>query len=265
MIICPNCNAQLNDDAQYCPYCGTQFIVKQEDNVGATTFLTSDMLSSYQTGQVLGQEADSQQMSQASVPYQQQDYSQQAWQSNTQNSSQDSWSSNNNIPNNQSSQVPGQMTSPSSGTETWQQPSQNPQYRQNAPAAQLKTNRGLLKTILLSLVTFGIYAIITYGGICDDVNLVCSRYDGRKSMNYYLLFFLIGPVTLGIGSIVWYHNICNRIGMELKRRQISYNFGAKDFWLWNVLGVLFIVGPLIFIHKLLKAVNQLNENYNQFG
>lgn len=142
----------------------------------------------------------------------------------------------------------------------------NTNYQQPvAPATQLKTNRSFIKTLLLSMITFGIYAIVTYGHITDDVNLVCSRYDGKKTMNYYLLIFIVTPVTLGIGSVVWMHRICERIGNELKRRQLSYSFGAKDFWLWSVLGSFILVGPFIFIHKFFKSVNIMNEHYNSFG
>jgi len=76
-----------------------------------------------------------------------------------------------------------------------------------APVAQLRTNRGLLKLILLSLVTLGIYGLIVTAHISEDVNVVCSRYDGKKTMNYWLLIFLVGPLTLGIGYIVWMHKL----------------------------------------------------------
>lgn len=160
-----------------------------------------------------------------------------------------------------------QQVAPQYGQPVYQTaPPQAPAYQQPAgPARQLKANRSFIKTLLLSLVTCGIYAIITYGKITDEVNLVCSRYDGKKSMNYYLLFFLIAPITCGIAAIVWMHNICNRIGNELNRRHIAYSFGAKDFWLWGVLGSLIAIGPLVFMHKFFKAVNLMNENYNQFG
>lgn len=145
-----------------------------------------------------------------------------------------------------------------------QQPQTNV-YQHGGPVAQLKTNRSFIKTLLLSMVTLGIYALVCYAHITDDVNLVCSRYDGKKSMNYYLLTFLAAPFTLGIAAIVWQHNICNRIGNELRRRQIDYSFSAKDFWLWNVLGSLILVGPFIFVHKFFKAVNLMNESFNKIG
>lgn len=135
----------------------------------------------------------------------------------------------------------------------------------NAPAYRLKTNRGWLKLILLSVITLGIYPIIFYSGISDDVNLVCGRYDGKKTMHYCLLLFVVGPLTLGIGSLVWYHRICNRIGMELARRGLAYRFGAGTFWGWCLLGSLIIVGPVVFTAKLCNAMNLLCADYNVKG
>lgn len=134
-----------------------------------------------------------------------------------------------------------------------------------APVGQLKTNKGLLKTILLSIVTFGIYPLVVMSAVSNDINIVASRYDGKKTMHYCLLFFIVAPITFGIAGIVWYHKISNRIGAELKRRGIAYNFGAADYWLWNVLGSLIFVGPFIYLHKMFKAVNKMNADYNVNG
>lgn len=133
------------------------------------------------------------------------------------------------------------------------------------PAKQLKTNRGLLKYILLSLVTFGIYPLVVMSTISTDINLIASRYDGKKTMHYCLLVFIFTGLTLGIAPIVWSHRISARIGNELSRRGISYSFGADTFWLCNVLGSLIVVGPFIYMHKFLKAMNLLCEDYNAKG
>ena len=108
---------------------------------------------------------------------------------------------------------------------------------------------------------------------------------------------LLSPLTLGIHSLVWMHKLCRRIGAELQRRGISYRFGAKDFWLFNMLfgflasicsgvttalftkgdpnvivvcvlstlSLLSLIGPLVFIHKLMKSTNLMNEDYNNKG
>ena len=134
-----------------------------------------------------------------------------------------------------------------------------------APVGQLKTNKGLLKTLLLSLITFGIYPLVVMTAVSNEINIVASRYDGRKTMHFCLLAFIVAPITMGIGGIVWYHNISDRIGNELARRGIAYSFGASTYWLWSVLGALIGIGPLVYVHKLFKAMNLLNANYNVNG
>lgn len=133
------------------------------------------------------------------------------------------------------------------------------------PVGQLKTKRGVLKLILLSIVTLGIYPFVFLSGISNDINIIASRYDGRKTMHFCLLAFVIAPLTLGIANFVWYHKISSRIGHELNRRGIASSFGAASYWLWNVLGILIIVGPFIYLFQLCKAMNQLCENYNING
>ncbi len=133
------------------------------------------------------------------------------------------------------------------------------------PALQLPTNRGLLKYILLSFVTFGIYALVVMSSVSSEINTVASRYDGKKTMHFCLLSFVVAPFTLGIGVLVWYHRISDRIGNELRRRGISSDFSSTSFWLWNVLGALIIVGPFIYCHKLFTSMNQLNADYNAKG
>lgn len=133
------------------------------------------------------------------------------------------------------------------------------------PVGQLKTNKGLLKTILLSLITFGIYSLVVMSSVSTDINIVASRYDGKKTMHFCLLTFIVAPITFGIAGIVWYHKISNRIGAELKRRGVAYNFSAADFWLWNVIGSIIVIGPFVYLHKMFKAVNKMNENYNING
>lgn len=135
----------------------------------------------------------------------------------------------------------------------------------NKPVGQLKTNRGLAKFILLSIITFGIYALVVMSAVSTDINIIAGRHDGRKTMHYCLVVFIFAGLTLGIVPLVWYHKISARIGNELARRNINYSFGAGSFWGWNVLGSLILVGPFIYTHKLLKSMNLLAEHYNING
>lgn len=140
------------------------------------------------------------------------------------------------------------------------------QYQQPyGPVRQLNTHRGLLKFILLGIITFGIYPLVFYSGISEDINLIASRYDGKKTMHFCLLFFLVGPITFGIADIVWFHRISSRMGNELSRRGIAYSFGAVDYWLWNIIGSLILIGPFVYTYKLAKASVLLAQDYNIRG
>jgi hypothetical protein len=124
-----------------------------------------------------------------------------------------------------------------------------------------RTNRGLLKFLLLSLITFGIYGIVVMTHISMEIDTIASPRDHKNTMNYLLVFFFLGPITLGIYSLIWHHQLSNRIGDELKARNLGYEFDAGTFWGWAFLGSLILIGPFVFLHKLLKSMNLINESY----
>ena len=126
----------------------------------------------------------------------------------------------------------------------------------------LRTNRGLLKYVLLSIITFGIYGIVVKTHISMEIDTVASPRDHKSTLNYLLVVLLLGPITCGIFPLIWYHNLSNRIGDELKARNLGYEFGAGDFWGWGVLGCLILIGPFVYLHKLLTSMNLINESYN---
>ena len=132
------------------------------------------------------------------------------------------------------------------------------------PAVQLPTCRGLGKMFFLGILTLGIYPLVIMCRIVTELNIAASRYDGERTVSY-LGAMLLAPITLGTFPFVWIHDLCRRIGAELTRRGIGYGFGASSFWLWGVLGSFILVGPFIFVHKLMKAMNLLNGDFNRNG
>ena len=170
-----------------------------------------------------------------------------------------------------------------------------PEY--TAPAYQHPTRRGFWKMLLLGIITGLIYPLVIMSRISMEINMVASRHDGKRTI-HFLWMPILGVLTLGVYVFVWYHKLCNRIGNELKRRSIPYNFGAKSFWLWNFLygiigssissalyvilahmgvampiailaagaaAIVSSIGPFIFIGKLMRAMNLVNTDYNEKG
>lgn len=118
--------------------------------------------------------------------------------------------------------------------------------------------------IFLGLITCGIYNIVISSKMVTEMNITTSRYDGRRTMPF-LAMCTVAPLTLGIYTFIWMHGLCSRMGDELRRRNIAYSFGAADYWLWNLLGSLILVGPFIFLHKQMKALNLINGDFNRKG
>lgn len=134
----------------------------------------------------------------------------------------------------------------------------------NVPVKQLPTSRAWWKFILLSPITLGIYPLVVMFKLADELNLVAAA-DGQNTMNYVWVMVLT-PFTLGILPLVWFHKLSGRIGAELKRRGLAYEMSSKTFWGWAILGSLLCgVGPIVYIAKLLKAMNILNADYNEKG
>lgn len=146
-------------------------------------------------------------------------------------------------------------------------PKAEPQMKEeppfNAPLHKLRTNRSLTKYFWLSLITAGIYGLVVNIIISCDINKVAKK-DCKHTMNF-IWALILSPFTCGIVPLVWFNNICNRIGDDLRRRGIDYSFSNVTFWLWAFLGSLIIVGPFVFIHKWMKAMNKLNADYNAKG
>ncbi len=134
-----------------------------------------------------------------------------------------------------------------------------------APVGQLKTNKSVLKFILLSLLTFGIYGLVVMSSVSDSINIAASRYDGKRTLHFCAPSFLIGPITFGIAYIVWYHKISNRIGGELTRRKIDYSFNCGYYWLFCWALCFTVVCPIIYRHMLFKATNLICQDYNKNG
>ena len=125
--------------------------------------------------------------------------------------------------------------------------------------------RGLVKIVLLSMITFGIYGLVNVCGIVKDLNN-CRQGHGetKKSMNPVAVVFL-SVVTIGIVPLVWGHRLTKRMSNELEYRDISYSLKVWHYWVFGILLCETVVCPIIFLHKLIKASNLINKHHNTYG
>lgn len=126
----------------------------------------------------------------------------------------------------------------------------------------LKTNRGIIKYILLNIITCGIYSLFFFHGLAKDMNTVAAG-DGKNTAGLikYLLFSLI---TCGIYSFVWHYNLGNRMVDTGAKYGINIHETGTTILLWMILGsLLFGIGPFIAMHFTMRNMNDLCTAYNK--
>ena len=127
---------------------------------------------------------------------------------------------------------------------------------------KLQTNRSVWKLMLLSIFTLGIYSILFFIPFSFDIDKIAPKPDRSKTMNY-LFAYILSLFTFSIVIDFWHYQMAARVSEALERRDIRYEFGTKDFWLWFILGSLVLVGPFVYFYKLCKAMNLLCAHYNE--
>ena len=91
----------------------------------------------------------------------------------------------------------------------------------NSAARPVVQERNIATAIILSIVTCGIYGIIWFINMVDDVNRVCNDEKSNTSGG---TVFLLTIVTCGIYSFVWLY----QAGQRLFRAGQKYNMQISD-------------------------------------
>lgn len=280
-MFCTNCGAKLDDGSKFCPSCGEKIIVEVKETVNEVKETVAEEVNETvaEAAPVINEAIDAfddpdktvlirHTPSQTAprpqpVPQPVQQPVPQPVQRPVQNA------------NPYAAQQPVQNANPYSAQNPYgaQQYSraaapQNPYggaVYANAPANKLPVNYSFAKYFWLGIITLGIYDIVMMCKCVSNLNTVARKYDGKKTMSYALVVFVFSWLTFGILPLVWWSKMCKRMGRELRRRNISYSFGAGKFWIFNILLSFTVVCPMIFMSKYFKAINALNGNYNAVG
>lgn len=122
-------------------------------------------------------------------------------------------------------------------------------------------NRSLVKYILLSLVTCGIYSYFFIYQLAKDVNIICAG-DGKETAGL-VKFILLSIVTCGIYSLIWMYGIGNRLAENAPRYGLNFTENGTTILMWYIFGILLCgIGPYIAVHIVIKNTNALATAYN---
>jgi hypothetical protein len=128
---------------------------------------------------------------------------------------------------------------------------------------KLSTDRGFWLTVLLSIVTLGIYRLYLIYAFAKETNLACVE-DGKHTSGL-LVYILLSIVTLGIYSIVWdvmlIQRRCNFLARHSKPEGLQVSTYLLTLFLlgWLTLGIMHLV---VFCKNLYQQ-NAVNRAYNE--
>ena len=126
----------------------------------------------------------------------------------------------------------------------------------------LNENRSLLKYLILSLITCGIYSIYFMFLMTDDINTICEG-DGEDSPNY-IIVLLLSFVTCGIYHWFWIYKQANRLYYAGEEYGVSVNETGTTILLWVLLGSLLCgLGSLYAWYLMFDNLNRLARAYNE--
>ena len=130
---------------------------------------------------------------------------------------------------------------------------------------KLATGRGFWLTLLLSIVTLGIYGLYLIHAFARETNIACKE-DNKKTTGLFL-FILLSLVTFGIYGIVWFCMWLNRCNEYLRKNNKPEGLQVSTYIL-----TLFLLGPLtlgimylVVFCKTLYLQNAVNSTYNELN
>lgn len=135
----------------------------------------------------------------------------------------------------------------------------------NGGKEKLKTDRGLLAYIVLSIITCGIYSYYFIYKMAHDVNIACEG-DG-KTTGGLIAFICLSFITCGIYAWFWYYNLGNRLADNAPKYGLNFQENGTTVILWLIFGSFVCgIGPFIAMNILIKNTNSICAAYNrQYG
>ncbi len=115
--------------------------------------------------------------------------------------------------------------------------------------------------LVLSVLTFGIYPIIFWHKISNEVAVLCEG-DGKKTMKYVFIW-LLNMVTFGIAGIVWRAKLAQRLKDNAARYDIRISESAAVPTIYEL--CIPVVGPFIARYIIIKNFNAMGDAFNEYN
>lgn len=116
----------------------------------------------------------------------------------------------------------------------------------------------MVRFVLLSIFTGGIYPVYFYYKLSMDVEAVCEG-DGL-SAGSYLTVLLLSTVTFGLYSLYWLYKLAQRMHVNAPRYGVKMMENGRDILILSILS-----GGMISAYEMIKYMNRIALEYNRSG
>ncbi len=125
----------------------------------------------------------------------------------------------------------------------------------------VQDDRSIVTTVLLTIVTCGIYSYYFCYCVARDLNIMCAG-DGEETPGLGM-FILLSIVTCGFYSYYWYYKIGNRLQANAPRYGLAFQENGTTVLLWQLVGAfLCCIGPIIAQNIVIQNMNTMAKVYN---
>ena len=84
----------------------------------------------------------------------------------------------------------------------------------------------------------------------------------KRTQRYYIAY-LLGIFNFFIYTLVWMAYVCEDIKKVAIKMNIKPHTSFKHMMLWNILGMLVVVGPAVATWGFFKTLNEIEEKMNE--
>ena len=123
-----------------------------------------------------------------------------------------------------------------------------------------EVKRGLIKYILFSLITFGIYDLYIIHKAAKEANKADAS---TKKVGGLIWFIIFTALTAGIYSFYWQYKVTEKFANVIRADGQKPPITGGALLLWMIFGSMIIVGPFIAGHKFFKNWNMAVAIYNR--
>ncbi len=126
---------------------------------------------------------------------------------------------------------------------------------------RIKDDRSIITYLLLSLITFGIYAIWFLHRMTKDINELC-REDGNRTPGV-LALVLFSLLTCGLYGLFWWYRVGDILAVAVRKRNLNSSVSGSGVLICFVLGYfVFGIASWVGMHRVFEATNELAVEYN---